>query len=419
MRRTLAIVSVVALLAACGTDAADTTTTAGPLTTSTTEAAVDSATTSDTQAPSTTAQPTPATTTSTTLPPGEPLFTVDRYGHDITAVLTSSGALGSGCAPGTDALPDGLWFGWVSNWNADSIEFDLACLWPGREEAAASNDAAKLRTVPVSADAPLYTLTGNPVPYSEWDGEQAPFDNAPGLPGTPPVWVFVNNGAATELLEHPVPVNWAMSATAWPGLIPGCCDAGEVAPASPDDPWPADGWPADGFYNVYVEGRSRSNIDITMHKWLSCADHPDMCPEWWTDENVTTDFDAEPLERMITFERDLTVVILPIASDMPIVGNGIVLRELMDDVDLAIETWIRNPDTAVSWDEMRELAADPSFPFGLPNELSMEQLPIGFRGPGDAHLTYFDDPAYLLGWTAMEIREGKPILYIHAGMIAG
>jgi hypothetical protein len=422
MRKLVAILGVVALLAACGTDAATTTSTSEPPAATKTDPPAGAATTADTAAPSTTgtiASTTTAPAVTTTVSPSETTFTVEEYGQDVDAVLTSSGALGSGCAPGTDALADGVWFGWATDFGADAIEFDLACLWPGRAEPAASNDAARLRTVPVPADALLYTLTGNPVSYDQWDGEQATFDNARGLPDVPPLWVFINNGVATEFLEYPVPIYWAKSATAWPELVPGCCDAGDVAPASPTDPWPDEGWPADGFYHIWVDGRSRAAIEITMRKFLSCADYPEMCPDWWTEENVTIDLEATALERILRSSPDLTVVILPITSEVPIVGNGQAFRTLLDDVDGAIEYWINSPETSVPWAQMQELATDPDFPFGFPDTADEFGYPIGFRGPGGALLTYADDPSYLFGWPVMEIRDGKPILYIHAGIIAG
>lgn len=423
MRKLVVMLGVMALVAACNTDATTTTSTPRPPVQTTTEPAAGAATTADTAAQPTTGTTAPPTTaplaTTPTVSPGQATFTVEEYGQDVHAVLTSSGALGSGCAPGTDALADGVWFGWATDFGADAIKFDLACLWPGRVEPAASNDAARLRTVPVSADALLYTLTGNPVPYDQWDGEQATFDNAPGLPDVPPLWVFIHNGVATELLEYPVPIYWAKSATAWPVLVPGCCDAGDVAPASPTDPWPDEGWPADGFYDIWVDGRSRAAIEITMHKYLSCADYPEMCPDWWTEKNVTIDLEATPLERILSYSPDLTVVILPIASEAPIVGNGQTFRTLLDDVDGAIEHWINSPETSVPWAQMQELAADPSFPFGSPDTIDEGTYPIGFRGPGGALLTYAGDPSYLFGWSVMEIRDGKPILYIHAGNITG
>ena len=430
MRRILALITVLALVAACGEDAA-TTTTEGPLAATPSQATVSDTTTAPQPTPTTV--PAPATTATTTAPPTtatdddtpttalpeEPKYTVAAYGHFPDAALTSSGALGSGCAPGTDTLPDGVWFGWVNDSDASAVDFDLACLWHGRLLPAASNDAAKLRSVPVDDDTLVYNATDQPIPYGVWGGDlRTTNNNAPGFPNTVPFWVFVNSGVATEMVEYHGPVYWAYRSSMWPNLVPGCCDAGDIAPASPSDPWPAEGWPADGFYSTWVQGRSRSSIEILMHKYLSCADYPETCPEWWTEENVFVDYDAEPLERLITFDRGLRVVVMPINSDVPLVGNGIVFREMLDDLDFSMETWIRSPETGVSWEEMKELSADPAFPFGDPTSGS-EGYPIGYRGPGGAHLTYADDPAYLLGWTVMEIRNGEPILYIHAGLIAG
>ncbi len=142
MRKLVAMLGVVALLAACGTDTATTTSKSEPPAATTTDPSAGAATTADTAAPSTTgttASSTTAPAVATTVSPSETTFTVEEYGQDVDAVLTSSGALGSGCAPGTESLPDGLWFGWASGFGADAIEFDLACLWPGRVEPAAGN----------------------------------------------------------------------------------------------------------------------------------------------------------------------------------------------------------------------------------------------------------------------------------------
>lgn len=414
MRRLLVVLAVMSLVGACGSDAGTVTSTTGlPSPTSTEAPALTPTTHAAPPGPTVT---TPPSTSATTLPPGQHQYTVDRFGHDIDAVLTRSGALGSGCAPGTETLPDGLWFGWVDEWNPGAIEFDLACLWPGRELTAAGNDSAKLRNVPVAGNIPVYTITGNPVDYQEWDGDHGAFENAPGLPNSAPVWVFVNNGAATEILVHPVPVTWARQTTAWPGLVPGCCALGDIAPASPDEPWPTEGFPADGFYHVWVKDRSRAAIEIEIRRWLSCAEHPGVCPDWWTDENVTVDPEADPLGTTLPYLLDMTVVILPISSEVPIVGDGQALRALLDDLDQAMEAWLRGNE--YTGEELEELAKDPSFPFGSPDP-ELSGYPIGFRGPGGSYLTYADDPAYLFGWTSIEIRDGRPILYIHAGLIAG
>jgi hypothetical protein len=351
------------------------------------------------------------------------VWTIGAYGQAPSQVLTSSGALGSGCTPNTDDLPDGVWFGWINDSDAGGIEFDLSCLWQGRLQPAASNDVAKLRSVPFSETTLVHVGNSETISFAEWGGT-SPALNAPGLPKTLPFWVFVNDGVVTEMAEFSQRIEWARGATAWPQLSPGCCDGGTVAPPSPDEPWPVQGWPTDGFYNVSISDVSESEMEVTISKWLSCADHPERCPEWWTGDEVTTDPDVPPLVRSLPLNRDLTVVVLPIFSTTPIVGDGQAFRELLTDVAAAIDMWIIDPDTAVSWDELVRLGADPEFPFGTPSSSDDDDAwPVGYRGPGGTHLTYtyaYDaELTHPLGWTALEIRDGRPILYVHAGIVAG
>ena len=353
-------------------------------------------------------------TTTSMLP--EAVWTVGAYGRTPTESLSVTGSLGSGCAPGSDVLPDGIWFGWVEDSGPGHVGFDLACLWPGRIEPAVSNDAVKVRSVATSADTVVYLDSASPVSFSAWGGEIADAENAPGLPDGRPFWIFVNNAVVTEMAQYPEAIDWMLRTSAWPGLVPGCCEGGTVAPPSPAGPWPDEGWPADGFYSV-VEDISHDAIEVNMRKWLRCSDYPDMCPAWWTGGEVTTEPDAPTLRRSIPCDRDLTVVILPMMSDTTIVGDGYALRALLDDLNAAIETSFF---PAVSWDELTQLATDPKFPFGGPYGRGLAGGDdLGYRGPGGVHLTPYSGQASLPGWTALELRGGRPILYLHAGIIAG
>jgi hypothetical protein len=76
---------------------------------------------------------------------------VAAFGPNPDRALGDSLAVGSGCSPGTDSLPGGVWFGWVTDSTTARIEFDLACLWPGRIKAAAGNDALQIRTISAAA----------------------------------------------------------------------------------------------------------------------------------------------------------------------------------------------------------------------------------------------------------------------------
>lgn len=140
---------------------------------------------------------------------------------NATASLPGSGgAGGSGCLPANAPLPDGVWFGFIVAWDAESVTFDPAC-WYGGEAAFAKaaergdepppngflivNDDKATRRVAVvpGADAktnyPDYTLTdfaglrANPGPYQTCPGEWCAF------------WLFVNGGKATSLRPQYVP----------------------------------------------------------------------------------------------------------------------------------------------------------------------------------------------------------------------
>jgi hypothetical protein len=154
--------------------------------------------------------PLPTTTVVTIVfAPADPvLFPEVRPGSD--------GAHGSGCAPGTDWLPDGIWFGYVTDRSANRIDFDLACIWTGataEQEAAADgltletgyyirNIASKIRSPQVASGATVYHLTGNPwfteLTYSAWrQGSCHGFESV-----SCPVWLYVNGGQVTAVIEQ-------------------------------------------------------------------------------------------------------------------------------------------------------------------------------------------------------------------------
>jgi hypothetical protein len=303
----------------------------------------------------------------------------------------------------------------VTDFGTDQVDFDLACLWPGRLEPAAGNDASRVRPVPVTTDTLIYLGGADPVRYGDWSprGAATAAVNAPGLPGTPPFWLFVNAGVVTELAEYPNPVDWARSASAWPGLIAGCCGDGTVVPASPSDPWPEEGWPADGFYAISVDDETETSYDLTLARWLSCRDHPGVCLDFWVGDEVFTDPDLPTLRRTLPLDEDLTVVIMPINSfDEPaILGNGVAFRDLLSDLDDAVAEW--HPDDL--WSSSSELlnGTDPDFPFEIAVYRSGEPAAVGYRGPGGSLLVTRDF------WHGLEIRNGRPVLYVDGGATAG
>jgi hypothetical protein len=164
-----------------------------------------------------------------------------------------------------------------------------------------------------------------------------------------------------------------------------------------------------------VEDVSHDEIEVTLRKWLSCSENPDMCPEWWTGDEVTTDPAAPTLTRTNPLDRTVTVVILPILSDRAIIGDGHALEALLEDLNESIETWWSD----TPWDELIALSEDQMFPFGGVQLDGENIYELGYRGPGGAYLTPYGDRTTLPGWTALEVRDGRPILYLHAGIIAG
>jgi len=163
--------------------------------------------------------------------PPQQLFTVDVGSlYPVEADSDSGDANGSGCTAGGAVLPDGLWFGNVREWRSDEIVFDLQCFYTGdkaREVAATlgeephdgiivTNDSTRLRTLPVGPNAVAFEIRQHTesdgdsysifigVPYSEWPSPLggyicgSPLDNCP-------VWVAINDGIITEILEQYFP----------------------------------------------------------------------------------------------------------------------------------------------------------------------------------------------------------------------
>ena len=175
------------------------------------------------------------TTTVTTLPTTTVPGAEDRYVVGEPGVFPrpdttsgplpgSEGAGGSGCAPDTTSLPDGIWFGFVTAKADASITFDLACFFFGPiaiEEGANNgvvdgdeiyirNANPTFRTITVDSSVLVYEyfedLTDtievpfNPVPFADWPEDPTFSQPCPGeFCG---VWLFVNDGAVTEMLEQ-------------------------------------------------------------------------------------------------------------------------------------------------------------------------------------------------------------------------
>jgi hypothetical protein len=144
-----------------------------------------------------------------------------RAGGEVADLSTNERALGSGCTPGTTDLPDGRWFGYVTEAMTDSVTFDLACWFSGSaavdaaaedgEESPPPNDYyirnqnEMLRSVPVASGTSVTWLpTGDPadamtISYEEWVVQR------PGRQYLPGVWLLVTDGAVVLIDKQYVP----------------------------------------------------------------------------------------------------------------------------------------------------------------------------------------------------------------------
>ncbi len=149
-------------------------------------------------------------------------FDTDRSGRQLD-VPTNERASGSGCTPSTgDTLPDGRWFGFITEPETGQVVFDLACWFTGTAAVAAAaedgeespppndfhirNASDRLRTVVVGPSTQVVWLPnpGDPasaetVTYPDWLAQQPGRDYKPG------VWLDVGNGQITAIEEQYVP----------------------------------------------------------------------------------------------------------------------------------------------------------------------------------------------------------------------
>lgn len=151
---------------------------------------------------------TASTTTTAAIPDADLRYSTITYGLYPGPLPDSGGFSGSGCSPGTDDLPDGIWWGYLRGFTATSLTFDLACIRfnddPGEEVGwVIENNNPKPRMVAVAPDA-LVTCEwagcpAGPYPYTEWIADT-------GLPHGDwepdvGVWLFVNGGVVTEIVD--------------------------------------------------------------------------------------------------------------------------------------------------------------------------------------------------------------------------
>ena len=126
----------------------------------------------------------------------------------------------SECNPGSNTLPDGLYFGYVSDALDDSIQFDLACWFTGEPAVkAAAQDGAEspppndyyirnasrtLRGVTVGPKIDVIWLPNvakpatAPTSYQQWVIDRSPVFG-------PPVWITIKGGVLTRIVEQYLP----------------------------------------------------------------------------------------------------------------------------------------------------------------------------------------------------------------------
>lgn len=207
--------------------------------TATTDTIWDTASPSDTSAPSDTATaPTiTAPTTSASTPTGSNEDPAATSPTDSQCVYSGGGWIcvglpteeptaegpvpeGSGCSPRGDTLPDGSWFGLITEATAEAIEFDLACWFVGDDaEQAASEDgfgpvhndyyvrntSDRVRTVPAAAGAQA-AFHPDGIPDQVETATLAEYLTAVEDRGLVfGVWLTVEDGAVTQVREQWVP----------------------------------------------------------------------------------------------------------------------------------------------------------------------------------------------------------------------
>lgn len=183
--------------------------------------------TSTTTAPPTTAIPASTSTTgglpTTTAGPAFVVGTPGLYPPD--PLPGSGGANGSGCPPEAGPLPDGVWFGKVLQATPGGMRLDPGCFYFGDAAAAAAAEDGitdlpsphYLRDplpdsvdVPAADDAVVYSIdnSGDDLTFlalslREWPAQSGGYTLCPGEGCA--VWLYVNGGAITEILEQYLP----------------------------------------------------------------------------------------------------------------------------------------------------------------------------------------------------------------------
>jgi hypothetical protein len=213
------ILALALLVGSCGNDDGGpiTTTAAPPTTPPLTSTAPPDTSPLSTAPTTTTTSATP--TTATTMP--APVYDVATHGLFPDPFPGSDEAHGSGCVVDGPGLADGVWFGFAEAIGAGSITLDLACFFTGgAAHAAAAADGAEAfdfyvrnlvqgtYTVPVEPSGRAWYLDASgdianiEVAMTAWP-HPVSFLSCPGDYCS--VWLFINGGRVTELVEQYLP----------------------------------------------------------------------------------------------------------------------------------------------------------------------------------------------------------------------
>ncbi len=190
----------------------------------------------------------------------------------------------------------------------------------------------------------------------------------------------------------------------------------------------------------FFSADSSKALRFEISRWILCSEAPDRCPPDAMAEGVFAGDDVTV--RDVPLDDALTVVFWPLANpfagfeeNVALVGSGTGLGELLTSgIDPALRTWVLDPyEAGVPIEEIISTVTAlgrefEDFPFGEDPVTTT----ICYRAPEDTWLlanpvwlTHPDDPwppgynGLYDWWTTLEIRDGSPILYLHANLVAG
>ena len=290
-------------------------------------------------------------------------------------------------------------------------------------------------------------------------GDPQPAPGTESAPAPPPAASTTTAGQPTSTLPVPTTVTTTAPETTtstvtttppyvgeWDKVVmelpvtPPCCAEPALAPVSPEGAIPDEGWPEDGFYDITARRLAEppSTIELDIRRWVSCAEGS--LPGCYPDTPVpgVTGDPTSQKTKLLDLNEDVTVVIWPVWEDSnaepsALVGSGTDFAELLlSGIDHALLQWVWEPYSAGTpietiYDDLIVRSADPSFPFAQEPTTTT----FMYRGPhsalliAEAWLLESADPwppgvdGLYTWWTTLEIRDGKPVLYVYANLVAG